>query len=63
MFALIHFVNTDRSISKRSLEQEWGKPSDSQIAKDLYAKGLAVADLKNKKEPVKELNIFPYNLT
>ena len=44
MFALIHFVNTDRSISKTSLEQEWGKPFDSQIAKDLYAKGLAVAD-------------------
>ena len=34
------------------------------MAKDLYAKGLAiaVADLK-KKEPVKELNISPYNLT
>ena len=53
MFALIHFVNTDRSISKMSLEQEWGKPFDSQIAKNLYAKGLAVADFFKKKEPVK----------
>ena len=63
MFALIHFVNADRSISKTSLEQEWGKPSDSQIANDLYAKGLAVADFFKKKEPVKELNISSYNLT
>ena len=29
----------------------------------MYAKGLAVADFLKKKEPVKELNISPYNLT
>ena len=29
----------------------------------MYAKGLAAADFLKRKEPVKELNISPYNLT
>lgn len=53
IYALIHYINTDRSASKTTLEQEWGKPSDLQISKDIYAKPIVVTDMFKAKSSVR----------
>lgn len=64
IYALIHYVNTYRSLSKTAFGQEWGKPSDAELGKDIYAQPLVISDVfkvaetsKSKKsekcEPVK----------
>lgn len=37
--ALIYYVNHEESLSKTDKEQEWGKPSAKQLAKEKYSKG------------------------
>lgn len=37
--ALIYFINNEKSASKTSHEQQWGKPSARQFAKTKYSKG------------------------
>lgn len=37
--ALIYFINNAESVSKTSHEQQWGKPSARQFAKNKYSKG------------------------
>lgn len=37
--ALIYFINNEESVSKTSHEQQWGKPSARQFAKQKYSKG------------------------
>ncbi|KAL4711084.1 hypothetical protein ACJJTC_009455 [Scirpophaga incertulas] len=37
--ALIHFINHEESLSKTCHEQQWGKPSARQFAKQKYSKG------------------------
>lgn len=61
IYALIHYVNTDRSCPKTSLERQWGKPTDVQLGKDMYAKPLVVVDTFKMKKFLK--NVKPYNIT
>ncbi|KAK0076972.1 hypothetical protein PV326_010386 [Microctonus aethiopoides] len=37
--ALIYFINQEESLSKTNKEQNWGKPSVKQLAKEKYSKG------------------------
>ncbi|KAK0169367.1 hypothetical protein PV328_012137, partial [Microctonus aethiopoides] len=37
--AFIHRINNDRSVSKTSVEQEWGFPSITYLAKEKYSRG------------------------
>lgn len=43
--AFIHRVNNDRSISKTSVQQEWGFPSINHLAKEKYSRGATVDEL------------------
>lgn len=45
IYGLIHYVNTYRGSSKTSFEQEWGKPSDAQLGKDMYAQPCIVSEV------------------
>ncbi|XP_046604077.1 uncharacterized protein LOC124297269 [Neodiprion virginianus] len=45
IYALIRRINTDRSTSKPTVEQEWGRPSDLQLGKKIYAKPIVVTDV------------------
>lgn len=45
VYALIHFVNSDRSTSRTSLEQNWGKFPLVQMGKEKYSKGKSVSEL------------------
>lgn len=48
---MIHFVNTTRSTTKTSNEQEWGQPSAQQLNDDLYCQPLQISTVfKNKKD-------------
>ena len=40
IYAPIYRINNDRSESKTSFEQQWGKPSASQLVKEICAKGM-----------------------
>ena len=37
--ALIYYVNYQESLSKTDFEQQWGKPTAKQFAKEKYSKG------------------------
>lgn len=43
--ALIHFINIEKSESKTSFQQEWGKPSARQFAKEKYCKGKYICEI------------------
>lgn len=61
VYALIHFLNSYTGASKTSVEQEWGKPSASQIGKEQYSKPLLVTNaFKRKKEILNRIR--PYKL-
>lgn len=45
IYALIHFVNSDRSTSKTSSEPDWGKFPKSQMGKEKYSKGKRISEL------------------
>lgn len=60
VYALIHYVNSDRSVSKTSVEQEWGKPSDTQLGKDLYAKGVVITERFKTKATKKKITVQAY---
>ncbi|XP_071580317.1 uncharacterized protein [Temnothorax nylanderi] len=51
IYALIHYVNSNRSVTKTSLEQEWGRPSDKQLGHEMYAKPMRIANLFKSKAP------------
>ncbi|KAH0535139.1 hypothetical protein KQX54_014026 [Cotesia glomerata] len=44
IYALIYYINKDTGESKTSEEQSWGKPSSSQLAKEIFAKPLIITD-------------------
>lgn len=50
IYALIHFINTDQSLSQTSLDQQWGAPSAKAIAKDMYAKGMCITEITKGKK-------------
>lgn len=57
--AFIHRINNDRSISKTSVQQEWGFPSINHLAKEKYSRGATVDELfpqKVLKNPPQPLN-------
>ncbi|KAL7297532.1 hypothetical protein TKK_0009893 [Trichogramma kaykai] len=43
--ALLYFVNNQESLSKIDFEQQWGKPSAQQFAKDKYSKGRSFEEM------------------
>ncbi|XP_050509191.1 uncharacterized protein LOC126886347 [Diabrotica virgifera virgifera] len=50
--ALIYFVNHEESLTKTDHEQQWGKPSISQISKEKYSKGKFFYEMRmNAKKP------------
>ncbi|KAK0074676.1 hypothetical protein PV325_007956, partial [Microctonus aethiopoides] len=59
--AFIHRINNDRSISKLSVQQEWGFPSINHLAKEKYFQGVAVDELFPRK--VLENLPQPHNFT
>lgn len=63
IFALIHYINTDRSSSKTSVEQEWGKPTDAQLGKEKYAKPLVISEEFFQKEATCVTGAKPYNIS
>ncbi|CAG5082971.1 Protein of unknown function [Cotesia congregata] len=59
IYALIDFINKDTGESKTSEEQNWGKPSTSQLAKEIFAKPLLITDdfiLKKNYGPVYDVD-------
>lgn len=61
VYALIYFINSDRSASKTSLEQEWGKPTANQLGKSLYSKPLVITNRFKVKSSI-EVEIQPYRV-
>jgi len=60
-YVLIWYVNSDRSATKTSTHQEWGKPSDYQLGKEMYPKPLIVSKEFKKKLYYKNKVIIPFN--
>lgn len=61
IYGLIHRINTSRSETKTSFQQEWDKPSDAQLGKDIYAKPIVLAE---RYPPNKNFdNVQPYQVT
>lgn len=60
---MIHYINVDRSSSKTSLEQEWGKPTDVQLGKDMYAKPLQISDVYGERKKITKRPCEPYVVT
>lgn len=58
IYALIHRINNDRSESKTSFEQLWGKPSPNQLVKEIYAKGMAVSKLFPPKQIAGDVSAY-----
>ena len=46
IYAVIHYINNDRGLSKTSIEQEWGRPSVKQMGKEKYSGGKLISELK-----------------
>lgn len=64
IYAVIHYINNDRSTSKTSEEQKWGKPSPNQLGKQMYSKGVQVSQLfplKSEKRDVPAVVFHPEN--
>lgn len=64
--ALIHYINSDRSITKTSLEQEWGRPSDKQLGHEMYSKPMRIINLFNKSKSPEtnhaNSNVIPFDI-
>ncbi|XP_058467359.1 uncharacterized protein LOC131440258 [Malaya genurostris] len=50
IYALIYYVNANRSETKTSLEQEWGLPSARRLGNILYAKPIPISTLFPRKK-------------
>ncbi|KAK0071660.1 hypothetical protein PV326_000984 [Microctonus aethiopoides] len=58
--AVIYYINNDQSLSKTNFEQQWGAPSVTQVAKEMYCKGQYVFQMY---PPNKKPNIQPIKTT
>ncbi|KAK0157298.1 hypothetical protein PV328_011056 [Microctonus aethiopoides] len=49
--AVIYYINNEQSLSKTNFGQQWGAPSVTQMAKEMYSKGKYVFEMypPNKK--------------
>ncbi|KAK0071486.1 hypothetical protein PV326_001181, partial [Microctonus aethiopoides] len=58
--AVIYYINNDQSLSKTNFEQQWGAPSVTQVAKEMYCNGQYVFQMY---PPIKKPNIQPIKTT
>lgn len=58
--ALIHRINYDRSVSKTSVEQEWGAPSVRLLAKEQYSTGITLNELYEQRTIKKNVPAFNF---
>ena len=58
---LIYRINTDRSVTRTSFQQEWDRPTDKQLGKDIYAHPLVLSKVYIPNNNF--ANIKPYELS